>query len=76
MSNAVVKIIILVGLFGSCGYMAYRLGVSNCRESVANEANKVQQVVQESDRNIREKVLSATHSANLTFLLSEFKRAD
>lgn len=76
MSNAVIKIIILVGLFGSCGYMAYRLGVSNCRESVANERNEVQQVVQESDRNIREKVLSATHSANLAWLVNNYKRAN
>ncbi|MBR4892346.1 MAG: hypothetical protein IKZ34_04185 [Alphaproteobacteria bacterium] len=76
MTNGIGKIIVLVGLCGACWYMAYRLGVSNCREGIATETNKVQQMVQESDRNIREKVLSAPHSANLAFLLSKFKRAD
>lgn len=74
--NGISKVAILVGLFGCCGYLAYRLGVSNCREDFAEETSKVQQVVQESDRSIREKVLSATHSDNLDWLLSEFKRAD
>jgi hypothetical protein len=76
MTNGIAKIAVLVGLCGACWYMAYRLGVSNCRESVATETNKVQQMVQESDRNITEKVLGATHSANLDWLLSEFRRAD
>ena len=76
MKNGILAIVILGGLFCGCYYLAFRLGVSNCREDITAEANKVQQMVQESDRNIREKVLSATHSDNLTFLLSEYKRAD
>lgn len=76
MSNGIIKIVVLVGLCGACWYMAYRLGVSNCRENIATETNKVQQMVQESDRNITEKVLGATHSNNLQWLLSEFRRAD
>lgn len=76
MTNGIVKIAVLVGLCGACWYMAYRLGVSNCREDVATETNKVQQMVRESDRNITEKVLGATHRTNLDWLLSEHRRAD
>lgn len=76
MRHVGLAIIVLAGLFGGCGFMAFRMGVSVCREDNAEATIKVQQVVQESDRLIREKVLSATHSDNLTFLLSEFKRAD
>jgi hypothetical protein len=76
MSNGIVKIVFLVGLIGSCGYLAYRLGISNCREDVANERNEIQQVVQESDRVITEKVLGASHLANLTFLCENYRRAD
>lgn len=76
MSNGIVKIVFLVGIIGACGYLAYRLGISNCREDYATQANKVQQVVQESDRNITEKVLGISHRANLDWLLSEYKRAD
>lgn len=76
MTNGIVKIAILVGLCGACWYMAYRLGVSNCREDIATETNKVQQMVQESSGAIREKVLSTSHADNLQWLLSEFRRAD
>lgn len=76
MTNGIVKIAILVGLCGACWYMAYRLGGSDCREDIATETNKVQQMVQESDRNITEKVLGAGHLANLTFLCETYKRAD
>lgn len=69
-------IVILVVLFGCCVYLAFRLGVSDCRESIASEANKIQQMVQESSGAIREKVLSASHADNLQWLLSEFRRAD
>ena len=76
MTNGIVKIVILVGLCGACWYMAYRLGVSNCREDIATETNKVQQMVQESDRNITEKVLGATHNDNLQWLVNNYKRAN
>lgn len=76
MSNGIVKIVFLVGLIGSCGYLAYRLGVSNCREDIANERNEIQQVVQESDRNITEKVLGISHRSNLDWLVNNYKRAN
>ena len=76
MTNGIVKIAFVVGLIGACGYLAYRLGGSVCREDITNQANKIQQMVQESDRNITEKVLGAGHLANLTFLCETYKRAD
>lgn len=69
-------IIVLVVLFGCCVYLAFRLGVSDCRESVAAEANKIQQMVQESSGAIREKVLSASHADNLRWLVNNYKRAN
>ena len=76
MTNGIVKIAFVVGLIGACGYLAYRLGGSVCREDIADQTIKVQQMVQQSDRNITEKVLGDTHSNNLRWLLSEFRRAD
>ena len=76
MNNEIIKIAFVVGLIGGLGYLAYRLGVSNCREDIATETNKIQQMVQESDRTITEKVLGAGHLANLTFLCETYKRAD
>lgn len=76
MRNGILAIIVLVCMLIGGGFMAFRLGVSNCRETVAEEANKVQQMVQESDRNITEKVLGAGHLANLTFLCETYRRAD
>lgn len=76
MNNGIIKIAFVVGLIGGLGYLAYRLGVSNCRESVATESSKVQQMVQETDRTIRETVLSASHSDNLRWLCENYKRAD
>lgn len=76
MANGIVKIAFVVGLIGACGYLAYRLGGSVCREDITNQAIKVQQMVQQSDRAITEKVLGTTHRDNLDWLLSEHKRAD
>lgn len=76
MTNGIVKIAFVVGLVGACGYLAYQLGGSVCREDITNQTNKIQQMVQESDTTITEKVLGATHRANLDWLLSEFRRAD
>ena len=76
MANGIVKIAFVVGLIGACGYLAYRLGGSVCREDIADQTIKVQQMVQQSDRTITEKVLGDTHSNNLQWLLSEFRRAD
>lgn len=76
MKNGILAIIVLGGLFCGCYYLAFRLGMSNCRESVATETNKVQQMVQESDRNITEKVLSDSHANNLRWMYENYKRAD
>ena len=76
MKNAVIKVAFVVGLIGTCGYLSYRLGGSVCRENIAKETVQIQQMVQESDTTITEKVLGSTHSDNLQWLLSEYRRAD
>lgn len=76
MTNGIVKIAFVVGLIGACGYLAYRLGGSVCREDITNQANKIQQMVQESDRTITERVLSDSHANNLHWLCENYKRAD
>lgn len=76
MTNAIVKIVFVICVFLAVGYMAFRLGVSNCREDIATETEKVQQMVQESDRIITEKVLGAGHLSNLQWLYDNWKRAD
>lgn len=76
MTNGIVKIAFVVGLIGACGYLAYRLGGSVCREDIADQTNKIQQMVQESDRTITEKVLGDTHSNNLQWLVNNYKRAN
>lgn len=76
MTNGIVKIAFVVGLIGACGYLAYRLGGSICREDITNQANKIQQMVQESDRTITEKVLGTSHRDNLLWLVNNYKRAN
>lgn len=76
MTNGIIKIAFVVGLIGVCGYLAFRLGGSICREDITNQANKIQQMVQESDRTITEKVLGDTHSNNLQWLVNNYKRAN
>jgi hypothetical protein len=76
MTNGIVKIAFVVGLIGACGYLAYRLGGSVCREDITNQAIKVQQMVQQSDRTITERVLSDSHTNNLRWLCDNYKRAD
>lgn len=76
MKNALVRIVVLVAVLGGLGYLAYRLGVSNCREDYATQANKVQQVAQENDRTIREKVYGTASADNLDWLCKHWKRAD
>lgn len=76
MKNGIIQIIILVSLCASSFYLAYRLGGSVCREDIADQTNKIQQMVQESDRTITEKVLATSHRANLDWLCEQWKRAD
>ena len=76
MTNGIIKIAFVVGLIGACGYLAFRLGGSICREDFTNQANKIQQMVQESDRTITERVLSDSHANNLRWVCENYKRAD
>ena len=76
MKNGIIQIIVLVTLCASSFYLAYRLGGSICREDITNQANKIQQMVQESDRTITEKVLATSHRINLDWLCEHHKRAD
>ena len=76
MANGILKIAFVVGLIGACGYLAFRLGGSVCREDITNQAIKVQQMVQQSDRTITERVLSDSHTNNLRWLCDNYKRAD
>lgn len=76
MTNGIVKIAFVVSIIGACGYLAFKLGGSVCRENVAKETVQIQQMVQESDTTITEKVLGSDHTDNLQWLLSEYRRAD
>lgn len=76
MKNALVRVVVLAVLLCGLGYLAYWLGVSNCREDYATQENKVQQVVQESSGTIREKVYGTASADNLDWLCKHWKRAD
>lgn len=69
-------IFILVVLFFMCLYMAYRVGLSDCRTTRAEVQLKIQQVAVQNDRKIQQMVMSIPDDANLAWLLSEHKRAD
>ena len=69
-------IVILVVLGIGCGCLAYRLGVYNCRKSVAEEKTEVQTMVEQRNQRIEEKVLSIPSNDNLNWLLVNWKRAD
>lgn len=59
-----------------CGYLAYRMGLSDCRADRAEVQLKVYQVAKDTDRKIQQMVMSIPDDANLAWLLSEHKRAD
>lgn len=69
-------ICVLIFMCCMCGYLAYRLGLSDCRADRAEVQLKVQQVAIRNDREIQQMVMSIPDDANLTWLLSEYKRAD
>ena len=69
-------ICILIFMCCMCGYLAYRLGLSDCRTDTAEVQLKVQQVAIRNDRGIQQMVMSIPDVANLAWLLSEYKRAD
>ena len=69
-------IIVLVILGACCGFLAYRLGVSNCRESIASAEIQAKSLVDKNNNEIRERVLSIPSDDNLKWLLANWKRAN
>ena len=69
-------IAILGILLCMCGYMAYRLGGSDCRRAVAEETTAVQQLAERNVQEIRTRVYSTDSSDNLEWLRKHWKRAD
>lgn len=67
-------IIVLVILGVCCGLLAYRLGFSNCRESVASAEIQTKSLVDKNNNEIREKVLSIPSDDNLQWLLNHYQR--
>ena len=67
-------IIVLVILGVGCGLLAYRLGVSNCRESVASAEIQAKSLVDKNNERIKEKVLSIPSDDNLQWLLNHYQR--
>lgn len=76
MKNAIIAIVVFVVAILCCCVLCFRLGISKCEKSVAEQAVKVQQMVQEYDRAITKKVLGSTHRANLDWLVNNYKRAN
>ena len=69
-------IAILGILLCMCGYMAYRLGGSDCRRAVAEETTAVHQLAERNVQEIRTRVHSTDSSDNLEWLCKHWKRAD
>ena len=69
-------ICVLIFLCCMCGYLAYRLGYSNCRTDTAEVQLKVQQVADRNDREIQQMVMSIPDSDNLLWLRKNWLRAD
>lgn len=69
-------IVILVVLFGGGCYLAYRLGVSDCRTDSATAAVEQTQTVSRVDAEIVRRVMSVPDSDNLGWLLQNWRRAD
>ena len=69
-------ICVLIFLCCMCGYLAYRLGYSNCRTDTAEVQTKNSQMVIKNDREIQQMVMSIPDSDNLQWLLNEWKRGE
>lgn len=69
-------IVILVVLFGGGCYLAYRLGVSDCRTDSATAAVEQTQAVSRLDAEIVQRVMSVPDGDNLDWLLQNWRRAD
>lgn len=68
--------IVLVIVCGVCLYMAYRLGVSDCRIDNAEKHIEIQQVVTKRNQQIQERVLSVDSDVNRQWLHDNWTRAD
>ncbi len=69
-------ILILVFLCCLCGYLAYRLGYSNCRTDTADTEIQTMQTEIKTDKEIVQRIMSVPDDANLNWLLSTYRRAD
>lgn len=69
-------IIILCVLCGACGYLAYRLGRSDCRAENAEIRIENQQLDQQYQQSIREMVLSVDSDVNRQWLHDNWERGN
>ena len=69
-------IVVLVIMFGGGCYLAYRLGVSDCRTDSAESAVEQTQAVSRVDSEIMQRVMSVSDGDNLDWLLQNWRRAD
>ena len=69
-------IVILVIMFGCGCYLAYRLGVSDCRTDSAESAVEQVQTVSRVDAEIVQRVMSVPDGDNLDWLLQNWRRED
>lgn len=58
------------------GYLAYRLGISDCRTDNATAAVEQVRTVSRLDAEIVRRVMSVSDDDNLDWLLREYRRAD
>lgn len=59
-----------------CGYLAYRLGRSDCRADRAEIQLENNKTAIKNDREIQQMVMSIPDDSNLDWLLSNYSRAD
>lgn len=69
-------ILILVFLCCLCGYLAYRLGYSNCRTDTAGMEIQTMQTEIKTDKEIVQRVMSVPDADNLLWLRENWLRAD
>lgn len=67
-------IVILVIMFGCGCYLAYRLGVSDCRTDSASAAAEYAAVVDTVGEKIEQMVMSVPDGDNLQWLLNHYQR--
>lgn len=67
-------IVVLVIMFGGGCYLAYRLGVSDCRTDSASAAAEYAAVVDTVGEKIEQMVMSVPDGDNLQWLLNHYQR--